>query len=246
VLSIQEVHGGEAGSRFPPDVKVYKVSGKFTFAPELDDYPFDTQRLTLSFEPASTSGPFLIQPPADDAESRPVAIDGWELRTSYVGSEQDMIPVVDGARGGKRVVSFSKFNQTYVASRVPLDFYLRVVIPLVAILLVTWFSIYLRAERFDAIMGIQVTALLSAIALFLSLPDIGADRATLSDRMFIVTYAAVSLMIGLSVMKDSPAILAIRPARLALLAVQHIGLPVATLVAMLWLILASGGVHPGF
>ena len=40
-------------------------------------------------------------------------------------------------------------------------------------------------------------ALLSGIALYLALPKVETDQATLSDTISMVTYAAVSLMIGL-------------------------------------------------
>jgi hypothetical protein len=48
-----------------------------------------------------------------------------------------------------------------------------------------------------------VTALLSSIALYLALPKVDSDQATLSDKIFMMTYAAVSLMIGLSILKDN-------------------------------------------
>ena len=44
--------------------------------------------------------------------------------------------------------------------------------------------------------------MLSAIALYLALPKVDSDQATLSDKVFMITYALVSLMIGLSVLKD--------------------------------------------
>ncbi len=46
-------------------------------------------------------------------------------------------------------------------------------------------------------------ALLSAIALYLALPKVDSDQATLSDKIFMLTYAAVSVMIGLSILKDN-------------------------------------------
>ncbi len=197
-----EIHDGAQGSSFPVGVRVYKVSGKFTFAPELGAYPFDSQRLSLSFQPVSTARPFLIQPsPKTKPVSAPV-IDGFGLEQGYVGSDQDFIPTIDPATGGQQIVSFYKFNQTWVVKRQAVDFYLRVLMPLAFILLVTWFSVFLSSERFESMMGIQVTALLSAIALYLALPNIASDVPTLYDKVFMLTYAAVSTMIGLTVLND--------------------------------------------
>ena len=203
IVSWHEMHDGAANSSFPAGVKLYKVAGTFTFSPELDNYPFDTQRLSISFQPASTARPFLIQPVAAASTGEVPGIDGWTLDDGYVGSDEDIIPTLDPAAGGKRVVTFYKFNQTWAVKREAVDFYLRVAVPLVFILLITWFSIFLTKERFEAIMGMQVTALLSAIALYLALPKVDSAVPTLADRIFMITYAAVSVMIGLSVLKDS-------------------------------------------
>jgi hypothetical protein len=55
--------------------------------------------------------------------------------------------------------------------------------------------------HFEAIVTIQVTALLSAVALYLALPKLDADGATMSDRIFLFLYMAVSLMIGISILR---------------------------------------------
>ena len=173
------------------------------FEPELGKYPFDTQRLSVSFQPSSTTQSFLIQPPARRQRMADAAIDGWKLTEQYVGSDQDIIPTIGSSLSERRIVPFYKFNATWVVKRVAVDYYLRVVVPLCFILLVTYFSVFLPQSRFESTMGIQVTALLSSIALYLALPKVDTDQATLSDKIFMMTYAAVSLMIGLSILKDN-------------------------------------------
>ncbi len=196
------IHTGNEETSFPKDVKVYRVSGKFTFEPELARYPFDTQRLSISFQPSSAARPFLIQPPVGAAGGGHFASDGWKPGERYVGSDQDIIPTLDSNASDRRIVPFYKFNYSWVVKRSANDYYLRVVVPLGFILLVTYFSVFLSHTRFESLMGIQVTALLSAIALYLALPKVNSDQATLSDKIFMITYALVSLMIGLAVFKD--------------------------------------------
>jgi hypothetical protein len=58
--------------------------------------------------------------------------------------------------------------------------------------------------RFDSIVAIQVTALLSAVALYISLPKLDSDTATLSDRIFVFDYMMVSLMIAITVLRINP------------------------------------------
>ncbi len=202
LVSWRQIHGGQESSSFPSGIKLYRVSGKFNFEPELGRYPFDTQRLSISFQPSSAARPFLIQPPSARSVTAPFTIDGWAAREGYVGSDQDIIPTLDNLVSTKRLVPFYKFNYTWVVTRNATDYYLRVVVPLGFILLVTYFSVFLGFQRFDSIIAIQVTALLSAIALYLALPKVDSDQATLSDKVFMITYALVSLMIGLSVLKD--------------------------------------------
>ncbi len=240
-LIIREIHGGSAGTSFPAGIKAYKIAGRFTFEPELDDYPFDLQRLSVSFQPASTLRPFLIQPPEEAPPRQLAPFDGWELRDGYVGSDHDIVPTLAVAGDGKQTVRFYKFNQTFVVARLGVDFTMRVIVPLAFILLVTYFSVFLGRERFDSMIAIQVTALLSAIALYLSLPDVGADQATLADRIFMVTYAGVALMIGLSVIGDSSKVLAHHRLAVAVRLAQCAGFPLLTIGAMLWLVAASLG-----
>ena len=78
-----------------------------------------------------------------------------------------------------------------------------------------------------------MTALLSAVALYLALPKIDADTATLSDRIFLFIYMAVSLMIGISIVRISPFI-AHRPRVRSVLGAIHI-----VLIPILALLMAS-------
>lgn len=240
LLTFHEIHDGLASSNFPAGVKLYKVSGKFEFEPNLGAYPFDTQRLSVSFQPANAAEPFLIQPTAPAGDAADVNVDGWELKEDYVGSDQDIVPTL-GKGSERRVVPFYKFNDTWIVSRLAVDYYLRVVIPLAFILLVTYFSVFLPHARFESVMGIQVTALLSSIALYLALPKVDTDQATLSDKIFMMTYAAVSLMIGLSILKDNLYGTRLQNLNWLVAVIQRVVFPVATIGAVLYLLPSTQG-----
>ena len=240
LMTFHEIHDGLASSNFPAGVRLYKVSGKFEFEPNLGAYPFDTQRLSVSFQPANAAEPFLIQPTAPSADAGEVNVDGWELKEDYVGSDQDIVPTL-GKESERRVVPFYKFNDTWIVSRLAVDYYLRVVIPLAFILLVTYFSVFLPHARFESVMGIQVTALLSSIALYLALPKVDTDQATLSDKIFMMTYAAVSLMIGLSILKDNLYGTRLHRLNWVVAFIQRIVFPAATIGAVLYLLPSTQG-----
>lgn len=243
LLNVREIHGGDERASFPPGVKLYKISGKFLFEPELGRYPFDTQRFSISFQPKSTAKPFLVQPPAERQRISDLSVDGWRVLEQYVGADQDIIPTIGSSLSERRVVPFYKFNATWIAERISVDYYTRVVIPLGFILLVTYFSVYLPASRFESLMGIQVTALLSSIALYLALPKIDTDQATLSDKIFMITYAAVSMMIGLSILKDNLKDTGSISLRRVVTFLQRVVFPIVLLTVMTGMILL--GYVPG-
>lgn len=241
LVSVREIHNGLGASDFSAGVKLYKISGKFVFEPDLGSYPFDTQRLSVSFQPTSAEQSFLIQPSAQNTRQSDVAADGWHLVEQYVGSDQDIIPTIGATLSERRIVPFYKFNATWVVKRIAVDYYLRVVVPLAFILLVTYFSVYLPHERFDSIMAIQVTALLSSIALYLALPKVDSDQATLSDKIFMMTYAAVSLMIGLSILKDNLWQRKSRVFSRFVALIQRVVFPVATVAVITFLLTNTTG-----
>jgi hypothetical protein len=117
------------------------------------------------------------------------------------------------------------------------DYFLRVVVPLVFILTVAYLSIFIPRAHFEAVVTIQVTALLSSVALYLALPKVDADTATLSDRIFLFIYMAVSLMIGISIVRISPFI-ATRPRVQKALGLAHI-----VVIPLLALLMTSYVLH---
>jgi hypothetical protein len=200
-ITIAELHKGEADGVYPEGIQVYKVTGKFMMRPDFSRYPFDTQLFTIAMKPKSGDSAFIVQPPSERQRDRSAETDGWLVQDQYVGYDKDYIPITDGRTDTRSVVPFYKVNFSWVMSREATDYYLRVVVPLAFILLVAYLSIYIPREHFEAVVTIQVTALLSAVALYLSIPKVGSDAQTVSDRIFLFYYMAVSFMITVSVLR---------------------------------------------
>ncbi|NJO34419.1 MAG: hypothetical protein HC869_16120 [Rhodospirillales bacterium] len=127
--------------------------------------------------------------------------DGWNPKDQYVGYDEDFVPTIDAWSLRQSIVPFYKANFVWLMTRQATDYYLRVVVPLAFILVVAYLSIFIPQAHFEAIVTIQVTALLSSVALYLALPKIDADGTTMSDRIFLFSYMAVSLMIGISILR---------------------------------------------
>ena len=201
-MTVRTLHEAGPSEVYPPEMNIYLVSGKFTFDPRLASYPFDTQRFAIYIQPKSSDNPFIVQPPPHSLRDKNVETDGWVPRDQYVGYEEDFVPTIDAWTFRQSIVPFYKASFVWLMQRQTTDYYLRVVVPLAFILAVAYMSIFIPLSHFEAIVTIQVTALLSAVALYLALPKVDAgDGTTMSDRIFLFIYTAVSLMIVLSILR---------------------------------------------
>lgn len=203
-ITVTQMNGGATDGLYPEGIDVYKVTGKFMTRPDFSRYPFDTQLFTIQMKPKSGSSAFIIQPPAESLRDRSAETDGWQILDQYVGYDEDYIPITDARSEAKSIVPFYQVGFSWIMTREATDYFLRVVVPLAFILIVAYLSIFIPREHFEAVVTIQVTALLSAVALYLSIPKVGSDDATISDRIFLFDYMAVSLMIAVSVARVNP------------------------------------------
>jgi hypothetical protein len=232
-ITVTPLHEGGPSGAYPDSMKVYKVSGRFLFEPDLSNYPFDFQRFAITIQPRKADAPFIVQPPPDQLRDKTVATDGWNVLAQYVGYEGQFVPVIDAFSHEPSVVPFSAASYVWQMNRVTTDYYLRVVVPLGFILIVAYLSIFIPQSHFEAIVTIQVTALLSAVALYLSQPQLGSDAATVSDRIFVFIYMMVSVMIVISILRVNRFVAAQRWLKLGL-AVVHVAALPALVLAMAW------------
>jgi len=241
-VSIRELHKAGRSEVYPEDMSIYHVSGKFTFEPRLANYPFDTQRFAVNIQPSSGNSPFIIQPPPQALRDKSVETDGWALQDQYVGYDEDFLPTIDAWTFRQSIVPFYKASFVWMMKRQTADYYLRVVVPLAFILAVAYMSIFIPLEHFEAIVTIQVTALLSAVALYLALPKVDAgDGTTMSDRIFLFVYTAVSLMIVFSILRVSRPVARVQWLRKVLGLMHVVLVPIMVVLMALYVYRASLG-----
>jgi hypothetical protein len=128
-----------------------------------------------------------------------MTVDGWQPKDQYVGYDEDFVRTVDAQTLEPSVVPFYKASFVWLMKRETTDYFLRVVVPLGFIVVIAYLSIFISQHHFEAIVTIQVTALLSAVALYLALPKLDANTETLSDRIFLFSYLMLSVIIGISI-----------------------------------------------
>lgn len=241
-ITVRTLSAGGKSEAYPNDIKIYHVSGRFLFKPNLKTYPFDTQRFSIDIRPKRGDRPFIIQPPPQDLRDTAVDADGWEPKLQFVGTDEDFVGTVDAKSHTPSVVPFYKASFAWMMARETTDYYLRVVVPLLFILIVAYLSIFIPLSHFEAIVTIQVTALLSAVALYLSLPAVDGDTTTLSDRIFLFNYMAVSLMILISVLRVNRFIAPYPRIQTALAMIHAIAIPAMCVAVALYIHRLSQGI----
>jgi hypothetical protein len=245
-ITIRTLHEAGPSETYPPEMNIYLISGKFTFDPRLAAYPFDTQRFAINIQSKSGEAPFIIQPPPISLRDKSVDTDGWVPKDQYVGYDEDFVPTIDAWTFRQRIVPFYKASFAWLMQRQTTDYFLRVVVPLAFILAVAYMSIFIPLSHFEAIVTIQVTALLSAVALYLALPKVdGGDGTTMSDRIFLFIYTAVSLMIVLSILRITRPIAHTRLLSKALGLVQVVLIPLMVAAMVFYVYRASLGEEAG-
>ncbi len=238
-ITIRPLHEGGPSSTYPSDMKIYAVSGKFMFNPNFGNYPFDSQRFSIDLRSKSGDAPFIIQPSPKLLRDQIVDADGWRLREQYVGYDEDFLPVIDARSHERSIVPFYKGSFVWVMKREATDYFLTVVIPLAFIMIIAYLAIFIPGSHFEAIVTIQVTALLSAVALYLTIPKIGSDEATISDKMFLFDYLLISLMIGISILRVNRTIDKAPRLDMALGVVHIFVIPILVVIMALYVIGAS-------
>ncbi|MCB1528391.1 MAG: ABC transporter substrate-binding protein [Hyphomicrobiaceae bacterium] len=233
-ITIDTIHAGGASSAYPSTMKIYKVSGRFLYNPDLSNYPLDTQLFTIDLQPRSGDAPFIVQPPPLSLRDRNTITDGWDQVAQYVGTDEDFVPVVDAFTHAPSVVPFYTASFSWLLKRQTTDYIMRVVVPLGFILIVAYLSIFIPRTNFEAIVTIQVTALLSAVALYLALPALDSDTATLSDRMFVFVYMLVAAMIAISILRVNKLVASRKPVIWILDTLHVAGIPAVVAVASLY------------
>jgi ABC-type branched-subunit amino acid transport system substrate-binding protein len=180
---------------------MYRISGKFLFEPDLKNYPFDNQKFTIQLQPSNALHPFFIQPSIIALNDSVFEVSGWHYQNQYVGYDHDIISYVNSFDDKQRTLPYYKFNYTYVLVRARADFFLKVLTPLLVILIVTYFSVFIPLHRFETLEAIQVTSLLASIALYFSAYKPEMEYATISDKIFIFTYIMITSLIGTSILQ---------------------------------------------
>ena len=117
------------------------------------------------------------------------------MSLGFVGMEPLTVRLTNNDTGAPELVPVYRFSYAWELKREAQDFMLKIGIPLLIVLMLAYSVLFLPLVEFEAACGISITALLSAIALYMGLPTPETGEITLADGMFFLSYAMICICI---------------------------------------------------
>ncbi|UCH97245.1 MAG: amino acid ABC transporter substrate-binding protein [Candidatus Aminicenantes bacterium] len=176
----------------------YKVSGKFNYSQSsLRSSFLSLQKLYISVRPRKLLS-FIIQP---TLVSRPIEIgieNDWKFCHQYVGTKKEITKRKDVESGELLTTAIDNIDYVY-AVKMSHNALIRILAPILLILIVTYFSVFIPAKDIASILAIQVTVLLATIAIYFTVYNSWKWQKSLLDDIFAYTYSMLIILLVSSV-----------------------------------------------
>lgn len=174
----------------------FHIQGKFNRKFDLRAYPLDRQDLPLEVEDSRHLATELtyVADTQNSGYSPEMSLPGWEIEGGKATASEFAYPTNFGrpqAPGGTE--RYAHFNYTVSIARPWAAYLIRMLVPMLVVLLSSFVSFYLAPVYVDARIGIATAALLSSVALHLTvsadLPHVGYVR--LIDKIYNLCYVII-------------------------------------------------------
>lgn len=176
----------------------FHVQGKFNRKFDLRAYPLDRQDLPLELEDSRHLSTELVYvaDKENSGYSPEMSLPGWDIEGGRPVAGEYTYPTNFGrpqVPGGHE--KYAHFTYTISIARPWAAYLIRMLVPLLVVLFSSFVSFYLAPVYVDARIGIATAALLSSVALHLTvsadLPHVGYVR--LIDKIYNLSYAIIFL-----------------------------------------------------
>lgn len=190
--------------------QVVRVQGRFSRKLPLFDYPFDKQKLGMEFEDTAIEAKDFSYV----ADSSPVSINpdmqlpGFQIGKPELKISSKSYPTNFGDIRDKAPDSFSRIVVDIPIERSVLAYSVKLIFPIFCVIFCALLIFLLHPSRVDARVGIGITALLTIVALQMTmnedLPEI--DYLVLMDKVYLAGYlfviACLTLVIRTARLQD--------------------------------------------
>ena len=180
-----------------------RISGNFHHPFLLKDYPLDEQKIIIEIED-TINDQTKIRYIADANESqfrKDIVIPGWTIESGLAHTFSHRYPTSFGERTPANEDAYWRFQYEMEISR-PKQLYLfKMLLPIIIVLLCTFIIFFINPLYADSRLAVAITALVSAVALQLTiasdLPSVG--YLVLIDKIYNLSYLAIFFALAESV-----------------------------------------------
>lgn len=180
--------------------QVVRVNGRFTKKLRLDDYPFDRQTLVVEFEDHRSGVDGLVyEAPPDAATVAPtLELPGFLIGTPRISVVESGYPTDFGE--GKRH-SYSRVRFELPIRRPLLTYGAKLLVPILCVILCAGLMFLFHPKYVDSRVGIGITALLTVVALQITLNDELPEISylVLMDKVYLGAYLFMLSSLGVVV-----------------------------------------------
>lgn len=169
----------------------YFVSGSFSFFPASENYPFDKQLPFISYSLLDQKYG-ILQPIKSTQIDKEFNSDGWAklgYRAGVIRKKEKFSPIIEK--------SYVLVNEDYrigiVLSRPSSFAIIKILVPLMFLVVLTLYSLYLPLDKLETTIALISTSFLSAIALYFSTDRPKPLVITTIDLIFMFFYFFVGL-----------------------------------------------------
>lgn len=178
--------------------QLVRVQGKFTNKFPLHSYPLDNQEILVTFEDIQHArGTMVYVPDLQSTQYNPeIRLPGWNIDGQSFEVEDYRYPTDFGLpKDVERTSVYSRMNYRVHLSRPVWSYTFKMLLPVLIVLGSTFAIFWLAPSQVDSRVTIGITALLSAVALNITvvsnLPLVGYQ--VLVDKIYNLTYIIVFL-----------------------------------------------------
>lgn len=200
-MNPNELWGHARTQAFPKPVKlpngelyqVLRVQGRFSRKLPLNDYPFDRQALTVDIEDSSAGVDKLRYESGGLAVSPELSIPGFKIGDSTLTVSPFRYNTDFGDLRHKGETAYSRVRLSVPLSRPALTYSVKLLLPILSVIFCASLMFLFHPKHVDARVGIGITALLTIVALQITLNDDlpEVDYLVLMDKVYLGAYLFV-------------------------------------------------------
>lgn len=172
--------------------QVIRVQGRFSRKLPLNDYPFDRQVLSVELEDSALNSKALVYDPAEIKVSPDLALPGFKIGPAVFES-RDHRYATDFGDLRYPEASYSRLVLSVPIERPALAYSVKLLLPIFCVIFCASLMFLFNPRHVDSRVGIGITALLTIVALQITLnadlPEV--DYLILMDKVYLGAYLFV-------------------------------------------------------